>query len=81
MRGSSGIGPGSLLSLESAIASEIERERQAHLSSLQRVEDIAEALAELARTQAWGPEFWDVLGDQIYFVGEASKGMRLLDIM
>jgi len=100
MRAGSGIGAGSLLPLESAITHEVERERRAHLSSLQRFEDMAEAPKDLARTNAWGPEFWDVLGDQIvmafnsfadeqaasgedesYFVGEASKGMRLLDIM
>lgn len=96
----SGIGAGSLLPLERAITQEVERERRSHLTSLQRFEDLAEAPQELARTNAWGPEFWDVLGDQIvmafnsfadeqaaagadesYFVGEANKGMRLLDIM
>lgn len=100
MRGGSGKGVGSLLSLESAITAEVERERRAHLSSLQRFEDLADAPQDVARTEAWGPEFWDVLGDQIamsfdsfadeqaaagadesYFVGEAGKGMRLLDIM
>jgi hypothetical protein len=100
MRGGSGKGVGSLLPLEGAITAEVERERLAHLGSLQRFEDMVEAPQELARTIAWGPEFWDVLGDQIvmafnsfadqqaaagadesYFVGEASKGMRLLDIM
>jgi type I restriction-modification system DNA methylase subunit len=100
MRGGSGIGAGSLLPLEGAITAEVERERRAHLSSLQRFQDMAEAPEEEARTAAWGPEFWDVLEDQIaryfdffakeqaalggdesYFVGEASKGMHLLDIM
>lgn len=100
MRGGSGIGAGSLLPLEGSITLEVERERRSHLTSLQRFEDLAEAPQELARTNAWGPEFWDVLGDQIvmafnsfadeqaaagadesYFVGEAGKGMRLLDIM
>lgn len=100
MRGGSGIGAGSLLPLESAIAAEVELERRSHLTSLQRFEDLADAPQDVALTNAWGPEFWDVLGDQIvmafnsfadsqaasggdesYFVGEASKGMRLLDIM
>ncbi len=100
MRGGSGIGAGSLLPLESAITLEVERERRSHLTSLQRFEDLADAPEDVARTAVWGPEFWDVLGDQIvmafnsfadeqaaaggdesYFVGEASKGMRLLDIM
>lgn len=100
MRAGSGIGVGSLLPLESAITAEVERERHSHLTSLQRFEDQGDAPAEVARTAVWGPEFWDVLGDQIvmafnsfadeqaaagadesYFVGEASKGMRLLDIM
>jgi hypothetical protein len=100
MRAGSGIGAGSLLPLESAITQEVERERLAHLGSLQRFEDMADAPADVARTDAWGPELWDVLGDQIamafngfadeqaaagadesYFVGEASKGMRLLDVM
>ena len=100
MRGGSGKGVGSLLSLESAITAEVERERRSHLTSLQRFEDMENAPQELVNTSAWGPEFWDVLGDQIamafngfadeqaaagadesYFVGEASKGMRLLDIM
>jgi hypothetical protein len=100
MRGGSGKGVGSLLPLELAITSEVERERRAHLTSLQRFEDLADAPQDLARTEAWGPEFWDVLGDQIamafddfarrqaeaggdesYFVGEASKGMRLMDII
>jgi len=100
MRGGSGIGAGSLLPLEGAITAEVERERRAHLSSLQRFEDLADAPEEVGRTEVWGPEFWDGLGDQItmafddfarrqadvggdesYFVGEAAKGMRLLDIM
>jgi len=100
MRGGSGKGVGSLLSLESAITLEVERERRTHLTSLQRFEDLADAPQDVARTEVWGPEFWNVLGDQIvmafnsfadeqaaagadesYFVGEASKGMRLLDIM
>ncbi|MEM0498295.1 MAG: BREX-1 system adenine-specific DNA-methyltransferase PglX [Methanothrix sp.] len=100
MRGGSGKGVGSLLPLELAITSEVERERRAHLTSLQRFEDLADAPQELAATNAWGPEFWDALEDQIamafdefarrhaalgggesYFVGEARKGMRLLDIM
>ncbi len=100
MRGGSGKGVGSLLPLEGAITAEVERERHSHLTSLQRFEDLADAPQEVARTAVWGPEFWDVLGDQIvkafnsfadeqaaagadesYFVGEASKGMRLLDIM
>jgi hypothetical protein len=100
MRGGSGIGAGSLLALESAIIAEVELERHSHLTSLQRFEDLSEAPQDVARTAVWGPEFWDVLGDQIvmafnsfadeqaaaggdesYFVGEASKGMRLLDIM
>ena len=100
MRAGSGIGVGSLLPLESAITAEVEQERHSHLTSLQRFEDLANAPQDVARTNAWGPEFWDVLGDQIvmafnsfadeqaasggdesYFVGEASKGMRLLDIM
>lgn len=100
MRGGSGIGAGSLLPLENAINQEVERERHSHLTSLQRFEDQGNVPQDMARTTAWGPEFWDVLGDQIamafngfadeqaaagadesYFVGEASKGMRLLDIM
>ena len=100
MRAGSGIGVGSLLPLESAITAEVERERLTHLTSLQRFEDQGDAPQDVARTNAWGPEFWDVLGDQIvmafnsfaneqtaaggdesYFVGEASKGMRLLNIM
>jgi hypothetical protein len=100
MRGGSGIGVGSLLPLEGAITAEVERERRSHLTSLQRFEDLAEAPEDEARTAVWGPEFWDVLGDQIvmafnsfadqqgasggdesYFVGEASKGMRMLNIM
>ncbi|MBP7068906.1 MAG: BREX-1 system adenine-specific DNA-methyltransferase PglX [Methanothrix sp.] len=100
MRGGSGKGVGSLLSLEGAINLEVERERRTHLTSLQRFEDLADAPQDVARTEVWGPEFWDTLGDQIvmafnsfadqqtasggdesYFVGEASKGMRLLDIM
>ncbi len=100
MRGGSGKGVGSLLPLEGAIAAEVERERRAHLTSLQRFEDLADAPEELARTESWGQEFWDELGNQIamafdhfaseqaeagggesYFVGEARKGMRLLDIM
>lgn len=100
MRGGSGIGVGSLLPLESAITLEVERERHSHLTSLQRFEDQDDVPQDMARTAAWGPEFWDVLGDQIvmafnsfadqqtasggdesYFVGEAGKGMRLLDIM
>lgn len=100
MRGGSGKGVGSLLPLEGAITLEVERERRSHLTSLQRFEDLADAPQDVARTEVWGPEFWNVLGDQIvmsfnsfadqqtasggdesYFVGEASKGMRLLDIM
>ena len=100
MRGVSGKGVRSLLPLESAITQEVEQERHSHLTSLQRFEDLADAPQDVARTAVWGPEFWDVLGDQIvmafnsfadeqaasggdesYFVGEASKGMRLLDIM
>ena len=100
MRGGSGIGVGSLLPLESAITAEVERERHSHLTSLQRFEDQGDAPPDVARTAVWGPEFWDILGDQIvmafnsfadeqaasggdesYFVGEANKGMRLLDIM
>ena len=100
MRGGSGKGVGSLLPLEGALTLEVERERRSHLSSLQRFEDLADAPEDVARTEVWGLEFWDVLGDQIarsfdifadeqtatggdesYFVGEASKGMRLLDIM
>lgn len=100
MRGGSGKGVGSLLPLEGAITLEVERERRTHLTSLQRFEDLADVPQDVARTEVWGPEFWDVLGDQIvmafnsfadqqtasggdesYFVGEASKGMRLLDIM
>ena len=100
MRGGLGIGAGSLLPLEGTITLEVERERRSHLTSLQRFEDLADAPQDVARTNAWGPEFWDVLGDQIvmafnsfadeqaasggdesYFVGEASKGMQLLDIM
>ena len=100
MRGGSGKGVGSLLPLEGALTLEVERERRSHLSSLQRFEDLADAPEDVTRTEVWGLEFWDVLGDQIarsfdifadeqtatggdesYFVGEASKGMRLLDIM
>ena len=100
MRGGSGKGIGSLLPLEGAVTLEVERERRSHLTSLQRFEDLEDAPQDVARTEVWGPEFWDVLGDQIvmafnsfadeqatagadesYFVGEASKGMRLLDIM
>ena len=100
MRGGSGKGVGSLLPLEGAITLEVERERRTHLTSLQRFEDLADAPEDVARTEVWGLEFWDVLGDQIvmafnsfadeqaasggdesYFVGEAGKGMRLLDIM
>ena len=100
MRGGSGKGVGSLLPLEGAIIQEVERERRSHLTSLQRFEDLADAPQDVARTAVWGPEFWDVLGDQIvmafnsfadeqaasggdesYFVGEAGKGMRLLDVM
>ena len=100
MRGGSGKGVGSLLPLEGAINLLVEKERSAHLSSLQRFEDLADAPEDVAHTAVWGPEFWEVLGDQIamlfhlfadaqaksggdesYFVGEAKKGMRLLDIM
>ncbi|MCX8207941.1 MAG: BREX-1 system adenine-specific DNA-methyltransferase PglX, partial [Methanothrix sp.] len=100
MRDGSGKGVGSLLPLELAITSEVERERRAHLTSLQRFEDLADAPKEITATKVWGPEFWDALEDQIamafddfarqhaalgggesYFVGEARKGMRLLDIM
>ena len=100
MRGGSGKGVGSLLPLEGEITLEVEKERRSHLTSLQRFEDKGDAPQDVARTAVWGPEFWEVLGDQIvmafnsfadqqtasggdesYFVGEASKGMRLLDIM
>ena len=62
MRGGSGKGVGSLLSLEGAINLEVERERRTHLTSLQRFEDLADAPQDVARTEVWGPEFWDIFG-------------------
>ena len=65
IRSGSGKGVGSLLPLEGAINLLVERERAAHLSSLQRFEDLADAPEDVADTEVWGPEFWEILGDQI----------------
>ncbi len=92
---SSGKGAGSLLPLEGVIEDLVATERERHLSTLQRFEDMAEMDIEAEKIAFWGEDFWEMLESQVvkafdyyakehdetFFAGEATKGMRLLDVM